>query len=397
MKTGRLVPSYFSIIGFGLAQILAACLLVLALLHHQSALTVITLLALIMVQGARLWALASSRGMRANLGLDRGRVFPGDSVKFELSVENRKALPVLMKTSLPFPARLAANGAPALECGLSAFQRASLTIEIAAAHRGYFEFEKVRVETGDLLGLFRAEQHCPVDARLVVFPRIVPLNPLDFPALEFFGADVVRAPVEDPAFYLGTREYAGDRPARRIHWKASARHDLLQEKLFEPTAQRAVTLVLDAAGYERANAEEPFELMIETAASLAALFESRGAELGFMTNAVSAGGGARVVRPGKGGGTLGRILEAMARLEMRAEHGMAEVMRRATRAASSSVAVYFGLGFDQGARDAWQTLAGALRRPFALVLSDSTQAPRSLSGCRVYRINELRYENAANA
>ncbi len=420
MKPGRPVSINYTIISVGVVQVFAFAILALALVYNQTALMALCLFSLIMVQGARLWTAMSGKRLHASFELDRSRIFPGEEVNFELSLENEKPLPILARAIVNLPIRPGSTasastpvGAPALpelECGLSAWQRASRKFPMTPERRGCYEIDHIRVETGDLLGLFRCTIEIPNKISLIVFPRIVPLNPVEFPALEFFGSTVVKAPVVDPAYYLGTRDYSGDRPARHIHWKASARQSVLQEKIFEPTAQRAVCLVVDAGGFERAHAErmeqatgpagapdvpEAYERMLETAASLAAYFESNGASVAFISNAASTGEGPCMVKSGKGGRSLGTILEAMARLEMRSDCDLAEILDSGMRMTRASVAVYLGYDFGEGALTAWRILSAGLRLHLSFVLSDSSSALHEFSGCPIYRMADLRYEDSS--
>ncbi|MBW1691959.1 MAG: DUF58 domain-containing protein, partial [Deltaproteobacteria bacterium] len=48
---------------------------------------------------------------------------------------------------------------------------------------------------------------------------------------------------------LGTRDYQNWRPARHIHWKASASHNRLQEKVFEPSEQEKVLLAVEVSQF----------------------------------------------------------------------------------------------------------------------------------------------------
>ncbi|MFA6346023.1 MAG: DUF58 domain-containing protein, partial [Syntrophales bacterium] len=98
---------------------------------------------------------------------------------------------------------------------------------------------------GDLLGLCRKEKTLSFERDIVVFPRLLPLRDLEPPFRDYFGIHPAKGIIEDPAWYEGTREYSGNKPARNIHWKASARTDRLQTKEF--TLPAMPPLVLDMA------------------------------------------------------------------------------------------------------------------------------------------------------
>ena len=84
----------------------------------------------------------------------------------------------------------------------------------------------------------------------------MPLGPLSLPRRDFFGVPGGESPVDDPVYILGTTDYQNGRPAKYIHWKASARHHRLQEKVFESTEQEKILLVVDVDQFVKAEAED---------------------------------------------------------------------------------------------------------------------------------------------
>jgi uncharacterized protein (DUF58 family) len=134
--------------------------------------------------------------------------------------------------------------------------------------------------------------------------------------MEYFGIHPAKGIIEDPAWYEGTREYSGNRPARNIHWKASARLDVLQEKIFAPTSHQKVFFIFDGQGFEKAEDIVGFERSLEALAALASQFIESGADVALATDR-------EVVRfssalsLGRGPEHLGALLEMLARMTMR--------------------------------------------------------------------------------
>ena len=125
-----------------------------------------------------------------------------------------------------------------------------------------------------------------------------------------------RSPVQDPVYILGTRDYQAGRPSRFIHWKASARHHRLQEKVFDPSEQEKVVLVLDVDGFVTHEARKEFEQALEVTASLAVRLEQEGKAFGFATNADSIGGNGPFLPIAGHRQQLPNLLESLARLKM---------------------------------------------------------------------------------
>ena len=80
-----------------------------------------------------------------------------------------------------------------------------------------------------------------------------------------------------------------------FHWKASARHNRLQEKVFESTHQEKILLVVDVGSFARHQAEEDFERALEVVASLAVRLDQQGHALGLIANGCLVGGGPAIV------------------------------------------------------------------------------------------------------
>jgi uncharacterized protein (DUF58 family) len=181
---------------------------------------------------------------------------------------------------------------------------------------------------GDLFAFFSREKREEAFHQIIVYPRIVPLKSFPLPRRDFFGVPGAKSPVQDPIYILGTRDYQYGQPAKYIHWKASARHHRLQEKVFEPTEQEKVLLVIDVGQFASLKAEEEFETTLEIVASLAMRMDKRRYALGLVTNGAVAGGGPGIVPIARNRQQLPAILEVLARLQMESKGDLIETLRR---------------------------------------------------------------------
>ena len=129
-------------------------------------------------------------------------------------------------------------------------QKADFRWELKAQRRGVYPIGPPRITVADLLGFFPKERE-QAPLQIIVYPRIIPLVPFSVPRRDFFGVPGKKSPVKDPIYILGTRDYQHWQPAKYIHWKASARHSRLQEKVFDPSEQEKVLLVLDVTPFSR--------------------------------------------------------------------------------------------------------------------------------------------------
>jgi uncharacterized protein (DUF58 family) len=290
------------------------------------------MLVLLFVGAIRLWTGVSLRGLDCQVLSDKEKLFPGEKVTFALQADNRKILPLWLQILVPLRSMLKPDGSEdttLLEEGeLLWYQRARFQWEWTAAKRGVYEIGPARILAGDLFAFFTRRKQVGHMRTVLVYPRLVPLNSLSLPRRDFFGIPGSQNPIQDPVYVLGTRDYQPGRPAKYIHWKASARRSSLQEKVLEPTQQEKVLLIVDVAQFRREGAEQEFEETLERVASLAALLDRRGHALGLLTNGIVQGKGAAQVSLARSSRQLQAILEVLARLKMRPRCRIGEAMGR---------------------------------------------------------------------
>lgn len=282
---------------------------------------------LVLMLALRGWTRAGAARLSASFELGQGRFFVGDSFGLSARIANRSILPLRVRIELPRPAGIEASlpSGLAAETNLLPFERRGGSWTFTAARRGVHSLGPARLSAGDPLGLFTREKELPFRRDIVIFPRLLPLSLPDLPFREYFGIRAARGIVEDPAWYEGTREYSGNRPAKNIHWKASARLAVLQEKIFEPTSHRKAFLLLEGELFERAGDAEGFERALEVAGSLAARLSEEGASFALATD--------RAVREfpalldlGRGPEHLGAVLELLARCGIEGGRGFPSLL-----------------------------------------------------------------------
>ena len=298
-----------------LVLVLVGLLLFMSLLHGQRDITLLTILLFVVAVGAKTWSMMSLAGLEYKSVINRERLFPGESFTLKIRLENTKWLPVWVRV------RLSEIDSKSRDSGLLWRQRVDFDWELTAPKRGIYPIGPPRLLVGDLLGFFPKEKK--TEARqIIVYPRIVHLKHLPIPELDFFGTPGTKSPVQDPVYILGTRDYQHSRPARYIHWKASARHNRLQEKIFEPAEQSKVLIAMDVEGFSGTCSEEAFESALEIVASLALQFDRKGYAFGFVTNGKINGIGTTILPVARNPRQLPTLLETLARLTMTPGKGL---------------------------------------------------------------------------
>ena len=336
-----------------LVQLMVGVLLFAALLHAQKTLIIASVLILGLMILAKIWSGLSSSGVTCLSAVDKDRLFPGETCTLEIRAENAKFLPVWLQADPAFPGGLASfteSEESVRQSGLLGYQGVNFRWTVAARKRGVYRVGPPRVRVGDYFGFFPREKGADRALDVVVYPRLIPLKHIPLPRRDFFGVPGTESPVQDPVYILGTRDYQHDQPARHIHWKASARHNRLQEKIFEPTVQEKVLLVLEVDQFEKEGASNEFEDTLGVIASLAVQLDQKGYAVGLATNGAMTGGGSSLVSVAAAPLHLSTILEILARVRMEKKADLIDMLRAGLSLTWGVSCIHFSCGQNVSTR-----------------------------------------------
>jgi uncharacterized protein (DUF58 family) len=291
--------------------------LFLALVYKQFDLTLFSLTLIVLAIGLKLWSRISPNDLKYRLKIDKQKVFPGEEIVFSVTTENNKFLPVLVEIRLLLPASLASGNEDLLireHCGILWHQKISFHRKLFPTRRGIYKSGTPRLITGDFFGFFPRPTEEKHEVDILVFPRPTPVKP--FPILNriLFGKRADSSPIQDPIHILGTRDYQCFSPAGNIHWKATARHQKLQEKIFEVTEQEKLFIILEADGFIHKANEMAFERTIEVIAALSIEMDAKHFAIGFLTNCAMHNQGWQFLAPSRKTGHMSALFEMLAKI-----------------------------------------------------------------------------------
>jgi uncharacterized protein (DUF58 family) len=152
---------------------------------------------------------------------------------------------------------------------------------------------------------------------LIVYPQVLPLAALGFPPKEPFGEVKASSRIfEDPSRPIGVRDHQPQDSFRHVHWKATARRQELQAKVYEPTTSHNLVIFLNVATFAR-HWQGVSPALLERAIALAASVASHGFEQRFQVGLVANGSIPHSdqpikVLPSRRPDQLARLLEALA-------------------------------------------------------------------------------------
>lgn len=310
---------------------LIALLAGLVLAAWNGLIVIVILLGLVLATGvlSKLWSRFSLVGVSCQRLIGEWRSFPGEHIELRLRLTNRKLLPLPwiqvddeIPKGLAGDVPLAPGSRP--EVGLLSHNTAMLwytevswRYRLNCNKRGYYTLGPIKITSGDIFGFYPRSTTDPSEDHIIIYPRIFPIEQLDIPSLYPLGEIKAEQRIfEDPTRTIGVRDYSPRDSLRRIHWKASARHQNLQVKVFEPTTTLNVALFLAVDSFQHdGGQDEDFELGISTAASIANYVLEQHSAVGLFTNSRLADSGQPVgIPPGSSTDQLVYILEALAKV-----------------------------------------------------------------------------------
>jgi uncharacterized protein (DUF58 family) len=309
---------------FGLLIVFAG--VILAAWFGQTVIVIVLGLLLAAAGLSYLWSRVSLASVSCQLSLSESRVFPGEQVELKLRLVNRKLLPLpWVRMDVETPPALSPDAARDI-AGHAFLSKATALLwytgvswkeKLRCERRGYYRLGPATLTSGDIFGFYPRSLTEPVVDHVIVYPRIYPMARLGLPSLYPLGeTTATRRIFEDPTRVIGVRDYSPRDSLRRIHWKASARRQELQVKVFEPTTTFKVAVFLAVDTFRPVPGDnEDLELGISTAASIASYLVEQRSSVGLFVNSRLADSGQPVtLLPGGGTGLLVEILEALAKV-----------------------------------------------------------------------------------
>ena len=260
-------------------------------------------------------------------GVDR--LFFGEQTELLLEVTNAKPLPLAWlrcEDEIPValglaPDERASQYHPSRRVlvnifSLGLYQRVIRRYTVTGVQRGAWKYGPVKLVCSDIFGFRSQRKEFADTSLLLVYPRLYTLPELGLDSRHPFGDYESRNRlVDDPIRLSGVREYLPGDNVRHIHWKATARRQELQTKLFEPSASRPLAIFINIRTFNhRFEGINPDlrEFGISVGASLARWAQLRGEAFGVYANGLMQAGRRVRIATSAHPQQLMRVLEALA-------------------------------------------------------------------------------------
>ncbi|MBI4318366.1 MAG: DUF58 domain-containing protein [Chloroflexi bacterium] len=313
---------------------LIATILLASVLMHNTLLFVVSLALALTLAVSHLWNRYCLEGVEYRRSFSQERAFFGEEIEMVVEIVNRKVLPVAwLEAEDEIPRELEPlkgkvtisykSGRSLLLnlVSLRWYERVRRHYRIRCDVRGYHSFGPALLRSGDVFGFRVRESVVSGEDRLLIYPRVVPISELGLPPKDPFGDLKARQWLfQDPLRTIGVREYFyGDNP-RRIDWKATARTQKLQVKLYEPTTTYQLVILLNLNTYGpfwwwQGYDPDLLELIITTTASVANWAVEQGYQIGLYANgSLRASDTIVKLPPSRDPEQLTRVMETLAML-----------------------------------------------------------------------------------
>jgi uncharacterized protein (DUF58 family) len=205
-----------------------------------------------------LWSRFGLRAVTYERRLDAVRAAVGDEIGLELTVRNRKLLPVpwlqvedqISDAATVADRQLEPSDAPGYRMlrttwTLGWYERVTRRLRIVADRRGVYELRRPTLSVADIFSRESVSEERESRVRYRIVPRSVPVR-AHAPLSRMPGAArVQRGLFEDPSLFAGVRPYQAGDSLRRVHWRATARLGKPVSRRYEPAQERELVIALD--------------------------------------------------------------------------------------------------------------------------------------------------------
>jgi uncharacterized protein (DUF58 family) len=287
---------------------LAGAMAVVAVVADAPGVLLVAVLTLGYGSLTNVWTRYGMRRVEYSRQLGTDRAVAGDTVPLDITIWNRKRLPLPWVTAEDrLGERL--NVRERAEMHVDEYQQGTRLLRndwalqwhervvrhfhIDEVRRGSYRFGPVQLRVRDFLGRLASEERFELSDTLVVAPAMAAVRQAEHELSPLGERRARHSLTFDPALFAGVRPFQAGDSLRLVHWRATARLGSAVSRRLEPARGRTVMLVVDVQtvdGPVLTWDEDAFESLTVVAASLARRLLADGASLG-MAAANFAGSG----------------------------------------------------------------------------------------------------------
>ena len=237
--------------------------------------------------------------------LSTKRAFVGETIDINLTVENKKPLPlpkVFISDELPSGLKLE-KSQPSFEINhqlidnrffirksfsIGWYQKIFWDYSVTCTKRGIYNLGPAEIEVHEPLGFLQSKIKHPAADNIVIYPKLIDIEKFESHSNRPLGESIKETKLlNDYSRPYSVRDYEIGDPVKTIDWKSTAKTTKLKVKTYEPSISDIfIIAVATETTYPHWAAHSPkkLERVVSTAASVAWLAFKRKFQLGILTN-----------------------------------------------------------------------------------------------------------------
>jgi uncharacterized protein (DUF58 family) len=277
---------------------LAGAMVVVAIAAEASGLLLIGALTIGYGLLTTVWTRYGARRVEYSRELGTNRAVAGDTVPLDITIWNRKPLPLPWVTAEDrLGVGLSVRERPEMypdnerrglfllrnDWALAWYERVVRHFHLEDVRRGSYRFGPVQIWVRDIIGRLAGEEQVELPGSLIVAPQTAVVRHEEREMSPLGERRTRRSLTVDPALVAGVRPFQPGDSLRHVHWRATARLGSPVSRRHEPARGRDVVLVIDVQTVEGPTLswdEDAFESLCVVAASLARRLLADGASVG---------------------------------------------------------------------------------------------------------------------
>ncbi|MTI56344.1 DUF58 domain-containing protein [Geosporobacter ferrireducens] len=198
----------------------------------------------------------------------------GDEIEIGYKLNNTGILPIAyVEIEFKGANQVSSGNIPRELCFIKPFQILNIKKSMICCHRGFYDIGNLVLYVRDLFHIFEKTVDFDHIMMLEIYPRVVGVQSMNFPATEYFGTVAVpHLTYEDYTSLESLQKYVQGDSIKKVHWKLSAKMDQLYVKNYELSGNTRVHIFLDGErnSFSGDTGRMIEEKLVETAASVIA-------------------------------------------------------------------------------------------------------------------------------
>ena len=252
-----------------------------------------------------LWNKICLQNLNYHRTLSTKRAFVGETIDINLTVENKKPLPlpkVFISDELPSGLKLE-KSQPSFKINhqlidnrffirksfsIGWYQKIFWDYSVTCTKRGIYNLGPAEIEVHEPLGFLQSKIKHPAADNIVIYPKLIDIEKFESHSNRPLGESIKGTKLlNDYSRPYSVRDYEIGDPVKTIDWKSTAKTTKLKVKSYEPSISDIfIIAVATETTYPHWAAHSPkkLERVVSTAASVAWLAFKRKFQLGILTN-----------------------------------------------------------------------------------------------------------------